>query len=881
MALSSGTRLGPYEIVSLIAAGGMGEVYKARDTRLDRTVAIKVSQEQFTERFDREARAVAALNHPHICTLHDVGPNYLVMEYIEGPTLGERIAGGAIALHEALPIARQIAEALEAAHEKGVVHRDLKPANIKLTSDGKVKVLDFGLAKAFETASFVGDPLSSPTLTLSATRAGMILGTAAYMSPEQARGLAADRRADIWAYGVVLFEILAGRQMFAGETVSDTLASVLKTDPDWSALPPETPPAIQRLLRRCVDRDRQRRLPDIGVARLEIDEALSDSGDVTTAVTGSNRLAKTRLPSIVAGAFAMVAAVALWMTWHGVRTVEPTPQPLVRLEVDLGNDVSLGPSPGTDAILSPDGSRLVYLSRSRLFTRRLDQPNATELAGTEGAYDQFFSPDGQWVAFLQARALKKISVQGGSAITLCNGVTGFGGTWAGDGHIITVFGAGVLSRIPSAGGAPTPLTELAPGEVAHRWPQVLPGDRAVLFTAYKSTAGLDGANIEVISLGDGRRKTLHRGGTYGRYLPSGHLVYLSGGTLFAAPFDLERLELRGAPSPILPEVGWKTSSGAAQFDFSRNGTVVYQTGGTRTSPVTLQWLDRTDKMQPLLGKPGDYRLGQLSADGNRLALESAGDIWVYEWQRDIMRRLTFGGGGRHPIWSPNGRYIAFQGTGGMFWIQADGAVNPQTLTQTKNRHVPGSFTPDGRRLVFAEDNPETGFDIWTVAVESDGAGLRAGKPEVFLRTSFDEGQPTLSPDGRWLAYDSDESGTFQVYVRAFPDKGGKWQISNGGGRNPVWSRNGRDLFFRTMDNQIMVTAYTVQGDSLLVEKPRPWSEKKLANVGFRRNFDVAPDGKRIAVLMPAESLAAQKAQSHVIFLLNFFDELRRRVPTGR
>ena len=455
-----------------------------------------------------------------------------------------------------------------------------------------------------------------------------------------------------------------------------------------------------------------------------------------------------------------------------------------------------------------------------------------------------------------------------------------------DGNIVVALNTvGPLSRIPSSGGTPAQVTELAHGEVTHRWPQILPGGKAVLFTAHTAVVGgFDGANIEVMSLADHRRKTLVRGGTFGRYLPTsngaGHLVYISNGTLFAVPFDLDILAVRGTPTPVLDQVTYTSGQGSAQLDFSRSGTLVYESGGAVGGGlVTVQWLDGAGRTQPLLAKADNYLAPRLSPDGTRLAV-AAEDIWIYEWQRDTMTRLTFSGA-FSPVWSPDGRYIVFRGSGGMFWTRSDGAGKPQPLTQSKVPQTPYSFTPDGKRLAFHEVRP-TGIQLWTVPVESDGTGLRAGKPEPFLETQFNERSPSFSADGRWLAYASDESGAYQVYVRAFPDKGGKWQVSNSGGVYPVFSRNGRDLFFRTEDARIMVVAYTGKGDSFAADKPRVWSEKKIAESGLNGiNYDVAPDGKRIVALMPVEAPETQKAQNHVIFLENFFDELRRRVPAGK
>ena len=869
MPLSVGDKLGPYEILAPIGAGGMGKVYRARDPRLNRDVAIKVSAAQFSERFEREAKAIAALNHPNICQIYDVGPNYLVMEFIEGEA-----PNGPMPLDGALRIARQIADALEAAHDKGITHRDLKPGNIKIKPDGTVKVLDFGLAKV--TAAPSGSGGNSPTLTMGMTQAGMILGTASYMAPEQARGKeSVDKRVDIWAFGVVLYELLSGKRLFQGDDVGEILAKVIRDEPDLSDVPTQLTP----LLKRCLEKDPKNRLRDIGDMELLLANAPTPVSSTVTSRLG-------RLPWIAAAVLAIGLIGVSWIAWRATRPIEQPLKPLVRLDVDLGPDVSLGSQGGV--ILSPDGNRLVYVSHNRLFTRRLDQPKATELAGTDGATAPFFSPDGHWVAFSAAGKLKKISVEGGAAVDLYSAPSFSGGSWGEDGNIIAALSIiGGLSRIPSAGGAPTPVTELTQGEITHRWPQILPGGKAVLFTANISAAGFDGAGIEVISLADRRRKTLVEGGTFGRYMPSGHLVYISRSTLFSAPFDPNKLELRGTPAPVLGEVAYSPGYGSSRFAFSRNGTLVYQSGRNANGLVTVQWLDGAGKAQPLLAKPGAYQRLRLSPDGGRLAIDipegSSSDIWVYEIQRDTMARLTSGGGfSIAPIWSPDGHYILFRGREGISWTRSDGAGKPQTLTPRTNLATAWSFTPDGKRLAFQEVGGN-GYDLWTVPVESDGAGLRAGKAEPFLQTPADERTPSFSPDGRWLAYFSDEMGTYQVYVRAFPDKGGKWQISNDGGTYPGWSRSGRELFFRSLDNRVMVATYTPKGDSFIADKPRLWSEKRLADFGpvGISTYDVAPDGKRIVALMSADPQEEQTAQNHVIFLMNFFDEVRRRVPTGK
>jgi hypothetical protein len=635
-------------------------------------------------------------------------------------------------------------------------------------------------------------------------------------------------------------------------------------------------------LRRCLRKDKRQRLQDATDVRIEVEEALTapqDAGSGQTAPTS-----RSAVPWAVATAvLMMLLGVASWGWWRATRRVEPQLRPLVRLDVALESDVSVSAFGAAGAILSPDGERIVYVSDGRVFARRLDQPNAVELPGTQGATNPFFSPDGNWVGFFAQGKLKKISVEGGAAVSLCDSPNPRGASWGEDGNIIAALSTnGGLSRIPSAGGTPTTVTELANGEVTHRWPQVLQGGKAILFTASARLLGFDGATIEVMTLADHRRKTLQRGGSFGRYLPSGHLVYVNNGTLFAAPFDLDRLEMTGTPLPVLEGIGYGVLNGGAQFDFSQTGTLLYQNGGS--SLLTVQWLDGTGKTRPLLNKPGVYLRPHLSPDGRRLTMDitegSGGtDIWIYEPQRDTMTRLTFDGG-NNAIWSPDGRYIVFQDKDGLSWTRSDGSGKPQSLVPSKGTPFATSFMPDGKRLAFIEAAAGGVNDLFTVSLESDAMGLRPGKPEPYLQTPFDKRTPMFSPDGRWLAYVSNESGSYQVYVRAFPDRGGKWQISNSSGFIPIWSRNGHDLFFRTEDDQIMVVAYRAQGDSFIADRPHAWSEKTIASTGvLATNYDLAPDGKSIAALMPAETAKGQTAQSHVIFLENFFDEVRRRTTT--
>jgi serine/threonine-protein kinase len=879
MSLSAGDKLGPYEILSLLGAGGMGEVWKARDSRLGRTIAIKVSKEQFSKRFEREARAVAALNHPNICTLHDVGPNYLVMELVEGRTLADRISEGAVPLEEALAIAAQIAGALEAAHEKGIVHRDLKPANVKITPKGVVKVLDFGLASALREPA---QEDSEVTLTFQETRDGSILGTPAYMSPEQARGRPADKRADIWAFGVVLYEMLTGKRPFKGPTLSDTLAAVLTKDPAWDRIPEKA----QRLLRWCLEKDAQKRLRDIGDARL----ALEDTPP-SAAPAGPRR----SLPWAVAAACALLAATAVWAPWRAVRPAPGVPP--MRLSVDLGPGAIAGTM--TTAAISPDGTRLVFPwrepdGRQLLATRLLDQPRITVLPGTEEGADPFFSPDGRWIGFYTSSRLKKISVQGGAPVTLAAALNPRGATWDEDGTIIAALtNRTSLTRVPADGGTPQPLTQLEPGEPTHRWPQILPGGGAVLFTARTPTLNnFENASIDVVSLKNGQRKTLWRGGYFGRYLPTsgrrGHLVYLREGALFGVPFDPERLEIEGTPARLLEDVASDASSGGGQFDFSRAGTLVYLSGtGARNWPVV--WLENSGRTQPLVPQPGLYYSPRFSPDGRVLALavdEGRGsDIFLYDLQLHTMRRLTFTSGlNVEPVWTPDGKYVVCRSVTpsvALWWMRADGAGEPQRLMDSQVEIQPYSFSRDGRRLAYQTMSAETRFDLWVLPLDlTDPDRPKPGKPELLLGTPASERHAAFSPDGRWLAYVSDQSGIPEIYVRPEPGGRGQWQVSVGGGSLPIWSRNGRELFYLTADNRIMVAAYETKGGSFLAGKPRLWSPVQLLAPGFV-NLDLAPDGKRFAVFLRPEAQIEEKRTVHVTFLLNFFDDVRRRLPGGR
>jgi serine/threonine-protein kinase len=700
----------------------------------------------------------------------------------------------------------------------------------------------------------------------------MILGTAAYMAPEQARGQNVHRRADIWAFGVVLYEMVTGRQLFGGPTVSDTLAAVLKGELDLSPAPPEVRPVLER----CLRRDARLRWRSIGDVLVTLEE-----GAKPVPAAGPER------PSAVGWIAVTVLGVALLIVsgflWRATRPVD---HPLTRLSVDLGPEAMVGLN--TTAAISPDGRRLVFPTRAPdgkqlLATRLLDQAHATLLPGTQGGTDPFFSPDGQWVGFFAGGTFKKISVQGGAPVTLVSVNFPRGASWDEHGNIVATLGnTQPLARFPAAGGKPQVVTNLGPGEASHRWPQVLPGGSAVLFTASGSASGQDNANIAVVTLKSGQAKVVQRGGYFGRYLPSGHMVYVHQGVLFGVGFDLARLEVRGTPVPLVDDLAVSPTTGGGQFDFSASGTLVYLAGKSSAQSWQVSWMDNSGKMQPLIAAPGTYVRQRFSPDGRKLAFESAGDIFVQDLERGTATKLTFTGRALLPVWAPDGRHIAFNDGHGIFWIRSDGAGEVLRLLEGQYNVVPQSFSPDGRHLAYYEVNPETRNDLWTLPLDvTDPDHPKPGKAEPFLRTPAAESVPRFSPDGRWIAHTSDETGTFEVYVRPFPGGGGgKWQVSTGGGKYPSWSSNRHELFYESMDDRIMAVDYTVDGASFVPGKTRVWYEKPIFDPGTV-NLDLAPDGKRFAVLTAPEDTRGDKGTVHVTMLLDFFDEARRRIPAGK
>jgi serine/threonine-protein kinase len=717
------------------------------------------------------------------------------------------------------------------------------------------------------------------------------------MSPEQlqaqATGQEIDSRSDIFSFGIVLYEVITGKRAFEGKSPASVIAAIMEHPAP--SIADIAPPALDRVLKKCLAKDPDERWQ---TARDLKDELQWIAGASVEAATAPSAVPpkRPRVWMIAAGVAMVIAVAASGIAYRATRPAEL--KPLVRLDVDLGPERTVRSIGGPDVVLSPDGTRLAYLSQDRLFTRRLDQSQGTELAGTVGAASPFFSPDGQWIAFTAGGKLKKISVAGGAAVALADAILDLpvGGSWGEDGTIVAALNfAQGLQRIPVEGGAAAPLTELdrERRERTHRWPQILPGGKTVVFTSHTSViGGYDGAAIEAVSLVDGSRKTLVKGATFGRYLRassgSGYLLYVDRGTLFAVPFDPATLEVRGSAVPVLEQVAYSPGNGSAKLDVSQSGTLLYENGAYSSSLVTVQWLEEGGKTRPLLAKPGNYARPSISPDGRRVALEindgSNRDIWVQDLERDTVTRLTFDGKGHvAPIWTPDGRSVVFHDSEGLSWARFDGGGQPQLLLRTKGTPFPWSFAPDGKRLAYMETT--NGYDLWTLPIEGDSTALRAGKPEVLLQTAFDERFPTVSPDGRWMAYTSNESGTYELYVRAFAEAtsgGGKWQISSGGGAYPMWSRTGRQLFFENLDNRVMVAAYSVQGSSFVAEKPRLWSDRQLANLVYSsKNLDLAPDGKRFAVILPVEETGSSQVRSRVTYIENFSDEVRRKASVGK
>ena len=912
MPLTPGAHVGPYEIVSPLGAGGMGEVYRARDKRLQRDVAIKVLPEHMAEdrdrlaRLEREAQMLAALNHPHIAQIYGLeqsaGMRALVLELVEGETLAERIAHGPMALDEAVSIAKQIAQALEAAHEQGIVHRDLKPANVKITPAGVVKVLDFGLAKLADAASGQGSSSSmslSPTLTSPAfglhsgagvTGVGAILGTAAYMAPEQARGKAADKRGDVWAFGCVLYEMLTGRRAFQGEDVTDTLASILKSPPDWSALPPDLPPAIRMLLQRCLEKDRAARVGDIAVARFALDEARSlvDSNIVLPGLAAPPRPRRSVRRLLVIAAIAVVAvgalapAVTYWLT-------ESPPPRVSRFEVvPLDSQLMVEPA-GVNIALSPDGSTLVYHAAiggiPQLLMRRIGELDPTPIRGTEQALNPAISPDGTRLVFTTVNQMKVLSLSGGppSVIAELEG-TVQGTTWVNDNTIVFGMAGAGLFTVPAGGGRPANIAkpDESANETDYRWPSAVPGTDVVLYTAY-GTGGPRQARIVARHLETGVTKMVAEGGNAPIYTSSGHLLYAAiPATLMAAPFDVDSLSLTGAAVPVLEGFAVVKGTGSVNVAVAGDGTLAYSrgAGGVFQGGAGFQWVSRAGKpLEAVASNVSGPRYPRISPDGRWLVVTiggaNQGQLWVIDLTGGSQpRQLTFKAHNVMPVWSPDGKSIAFtsdrDGQRNLFRIAADGSeLEPTRLATSRNEQSPSAWSIDGKTLLY-EENFNTRGDLMTLSLDD-------GKSSAWLKTDFYEGGMALSPNGAWVAYMSDQTGRLEVWVRPFPGPGAPVRVSSDGGAEPHWARNGTELFYQS--GRKMMAAGVSYGASTIEFKP----SQVLFEGGFvpydgnvPRTYDVAKDGR---FLMIRE--APQGRPRTLVLVLNWFEELKRQAPTKR
>jgi eukaryotic-like serine/threonine-protein kinase len=891
MALEAGTQLGHYEITGQLGKGGMGEVYRALDTRLGREVAVKVLPEEFARdeerlaRLEREARMLAALNHSNIATIYGLEQSdetrFLVLELVEGDTLADRLRHGAIPVEESLKLALQIAEALEAAHEKGVIHRDLKPANIKITPEGRVKVLDFGLAKAF-----IGEPgdvnLShSPTLSMAATQQGIILGTAAYMSPEQAEGEAADSRSDIWAFGVVLFEMLTGRQVFDGKTATRVLAAVLHKEPDWDSLPGNLHPRIRTLLDRLLDKERRDRLSTISDARVEIQRVLADPGGAVAKrmtarvepVTGS------RVPWVAA--LVLTAVVAIAGTWL-LRPLPAQEYPIVRWDYTLPEGQNFRIVNRGALAISPDATSFVYNGVGGLYLRSMSESGDRLIAGTElPQSDVAFSPDGEWLAFFSTAdsQVKKVAVVGGVAVTLAASPGLAGISWDTDDVILYTQADGVW-QVSADGGQPE-LVIAGDKEGYGTYPQLLPGSDAILTNPGGGATAL-GGQIAVYEISSGASKMLFPG-SRARYVRTGHIVYAQGNVLFAVPFDLKTLEVTGGPVPLVEGV----QAGPPQYAISDNGWLVYVPGTTGTAPDgILAFADRSGNRTPLDLSPDQYRSPRVSPDGTRIAVEiveedGSSDIWVYNLAAtSAIRRLTNQGSNTRPIWTPDGERVTYasdrDGAWGIYWQKADGSDVAERLIEPMDGAslYPESWSPDMATLSYAVVQGD--WDLWTFSLSS-------GESELFLDTANNEFGSVFSPDGRWLAYSRTDFQPFRVQVQPFPPTGVEFDVLQDGETWPVWSPDGSALFARLN----LALQQSVEIRAMDIDTEGTFSYGNASALPMRgalvfqnyRDYDVHPDGDRfLMIFSPDESSSGPPPRPRISIVENWAQELLRRVP---
>jgi serine/threonine-protein kinase len=919
--LLAGTRIGVYELGAAVGRGGMGEVYRAHDTKLNRDIALKVLLPEVSDdperlaRFRREAQILASLNHPNIAHIYGLeesdGVVALVLELVDGETLADRIARGPIPLDDALPIARQIAEALEAAHEQGIIHRDLKPANIKVRDDGTVKVLDFGLAKALEPTVASGSaaaPTNSPTITSPAlmTGVGTLLGTAAYMSPEQAKGKPADTRSDIWAFGCVLYEMLTGKRAFDGEDVADTLAFVLTRDPDWNALPPNTPSLIRGLLRRCLERNGRRRIKDPSTILFSFDQAEAPVGPQSISVPVVSATARRR-PAVLVAALVGAAAIGALVVWQ----MRPSTMParVTRFVVTLPDDQPITSLFYEVLAVSPDGTQLVYSAGGRLYLRSMSELQARPIPGTESgtqtaaavaSLSPVFSPDGRWLAFFADRTLKKVAVAGGIPVTLCP-VEGnpLGMTWSAGGIFFGAIERGIV-RVSEAGGTPEVVVPIPRGQLAYR-PQLLPDRKTVLFTLASGTGvdRWDRAQIVAQSLSSGERRVIGEGSA-ARYVPTGHLLYALRGVLYGAPFDAQRLQLTGPGVPLIEGVRRAgLSSGAAHFSVSESGAVAYLEGPITPSfaEQRLAFIDRRGTSEPLGLQAGPYQYPRVSPDGRRVAFGTddgnEANVWIYDVSvGGSPKRLTFGGHNRLPVWSSDGQSVAFQsdrqGDEAIYRQPIEGGgVERLTDAPKGSSHTPQAWSPTGDTLLFSVRDAGA-YSLWVFSFRDHKAvSYDAVRSELPISAAF-------SPDGKWVAYSQRDAhqgaAASNVFVQPFPPTGETFQISNdsAGSHLPLWAPDGSELFYVGGNRTTLLTSVSIRTTPrFVVGTPRP-VPRGFAVLGpglaAGRTYDITPDGRRfVGLIDPLQvqaGAAVSPAPKQIVVVLDWFGELLARVPTN-
>jgi Tol biopolymer transport system component len=868
-----GSKIGLYEITALLGKGGMGEVYRGRDTKLKRDVAIKILPEEFSRdadrvsRFQREAEVLAALNHPNIGAIYDLqeteSARFLVLELVDGETLAERIERGPIPIDEALPIAKSICEALEAAHEQGIVHRDLKPANVKVTPDGKVKVLDFGLAKAIEQSPATILSHSPTLISVAASNQGMILGTAAYMSPEQAKGKSVDKRADIWAFGVVLYEMLTGRMLFSGETVSETMAFVMTKEPDWNSLPAATPAHIRELLRRCLVKDPRNRIRDIGDVRIAL-ETVDAVGEQSAPETSRAVIDRAyRIASILLLIATLAFSVPAIKYFRQAPLASP---PEMRVEI-------ITPPTGAplEFALSPDGRYIVFVASGegaqRLWLRALDKTDAQPMAGTEGVEFPFWSADSRSIGFTAAGKLKRIDIAGGPPQILANTAQIMLGAWNLDGTIVFNAVGGPLSRISASGGEPVPVTRLDLGrQVNHRLPRFLPDGRHFLFYALGS---VEAAGIYLASLDGGEPKRLGPADSAAEFFPPDMIAFVRGTSLMVQRLDLKRSELIGEPVRLADPVG-VDPRGNGGFSTSADGLVAYRGGGGALRQ--LRWYDRTGKVLSVVGQadPASPLYPELSPDGARLALyrltQTNADIWLADLARGGLTRFTFDPAiDTSPVWSGDGMRIAFEstrkGSGNLYTKPSSGAGIEELLLESPNQKAVMDWSKDGRYLLYYEADPKTGRDLWALPMVGNDR-----KPIVIVKTPFEETNGQFSPDGRWVAYETNESGRPEIVVQPFPVPTGKWQVSTGGGIQPRWRADGKELYFVAPDGKLMAVSIRAADATFSAGTPMTLFQANLApGAGTnKQQYAVSRDG-RFLINQPAEA----STSSPITLILNW------------